>query len=81
MGIRAVHLHMKDPFSEKLNKRTKNMKLLSSIKKYTFAHLVIPKDLPKSGTSKETVEFHNVADVSSCSTSHRTLVLAKLSFK
>ena len=27
MGIRAVHPHMKDPSSEKLNKRSKNMKV------------------------------------------------------
>ena len=33
-------------------------------------HLAIPKDLPKSATSKETAGVQNVAEVSSCSSSH-----------
>ena len=53
MGIGAVRSHMKDPSSEKLSKHSKNIKVLSSIKKDAFTHLAIPKDLPKSTTSKE----------------------------
>ena len=53
MGIGAVRSHMKDPSSEKLRKHSKNIKVLSSIKKDAFNHLEIPKDLPKSTTSKE----------------------------
>ena len=65
---------MKDPPSEKLNKHSKNIKVLSSIKKDAFTHVVIPKGLPKSSTSKETV---GVAEVSSCSACHSNSGISK----
>ena len=68
---------MKDLSSEKLSKYSKNMTVLSSIKKDAFTHLAIPKDLPKSATFKETAGVQNVAEVSSCSTSHSNSGISK----
>ena len=83
MRIRAVHSHMKDPSSEKFSKHSKNMKVLSLIKKDTFTHLVVPKDLKdsRSATSKETVGVQNVAEVSSSSTSHSNSGISKTSIQ
>ena len=53
------------------------MKVLRSIKKDAFTHLAIPKDIPKSATSKETAGVQNVAEVSSCSTSHSNSSISK----
>ena len=54
-----------------------NMKVLSSIKKDAFTHLEIPKDFLKSAASKETVGVQNVAEVSSCNTSHSNSGISK----
>ena len=75
-GIGAVNSNMKDPSSERLSKHNKNMKVLSSIKKDAFTHLVIPKDLSKSA-SKETAGVQNVVEVSSSSTSHSNSDISK----
>ena len=81
MGIGTVCSHMKDPSSEKHSKHSKNMEVLSSIKKDAFTCLAIPKDLPKSATSKETAGVQNVAEVLAVLLVTVTLELAKLPSK
>ena len=78
IGIGAVCSHMEGPSSQKVSKHSKNMKVLSSIKIDAFTHLVIPKNLSKSATSKETAGVQNVAEVSSCSTSHSNCGISKI---
>ena len=77
MGIGIAHSHMKNPSSEKLSKHSKNMKVLSSIEKDAFTHLVIPKDLSNSASYKEKAGAQNVAEVSSGSTSHSKSGISK----
>ena len=78
MGTGPVHSHMKDPSSEKLSKDSKNMKVLSSIKRDAFTHLAIPKDLPKSATSKETTKLRMLLKFLAAVLVTETLVLVKL---
>ena len=77
MGIGTVHSHMKDPSSEKLSKHSKDMEVLSSIKKDAFTRLAIPKDVPKSATSKKNSRSSECCLSSSCSTSHSNSGISK----